>query len=130
MKTTPIPHPIIAALTLSTGILATETATEADPAAELAKKLANPIANLISVPLQNNFLFNVGPGNGFRETTNIQPVIPFELNEHWNLISRTILPNRSQPVSVGLMGTWYAEAPDSAPDWGVRMVFTFLFPKS
>lgn len=24
--------------------------------------------------------------------TNIQPVIPFELNEHWNLISRTVLP--------------------------------------
>ncbi len=26
--------------------------------------------------------------------------------------------------------TWYAEAPSGAPDWGIRFVFTFLFPKS
>ena len=36
----------------------------------------------------------------------------------------------SQPVSIGLMGTWFAEAPAGAPDWGIRFVFTFLFPKS
>lgn len=236
---------------------------------DLAKKLQNPVADLISLPIQNNFLFNVGPYDGFREQTNIQPVIPFELSEHWNLISRTILPviyqegiapglgsqfglgditqsfffspkdpdpfiwgvgpvlliptatddllgtekwgagptfvivkqdgpwtygmlanhiwsfagdgdrqNVSntflqpflsyttksattftvntettydwlredwtvpinggvsqlfkigkQPVSVALLGTWYAEAPDSAPDWGVRLVLTFLFPE-
>ena len=71
----PNPHPIVAALAFTTGILAAETPAVSDSSAELAKKLANPIANLISVPLQNNFLFNVGPGNGFRETTNIQPVI-------------------------------------------------------
>jgi hypothetical protein len=28
---------------------------------ELAKQTQNPIANLISVPLQNNFNFGVGP---------------------------------------------------------------------
>jgi hypothetical protein len=41
-----------------------------------------------------------------------------------------ILKLGKQPVSIGLMGTWYAEAPAGAPDWGVRLVFTFLFPKS
>jgi hypothetical protein len=265
-------HPVLATLLLTTGVLSaqTETTNESVSATELAKKLNNPVADLISVPIQNNFLFNVGPGDGFRETTNIQPVIPFELNEHWNLISRTILPvvyqeglfagsgsqcglgdtvqslfispkssepfiwglgpafllptatddllgNQQwgvgptgvilkqsgpwtvgmlvnhlwsiagddgretvnatylqpflsytththttftvnsestydwtaedwtipfnagvsqilklgdQPVSIGLMGTWYAEAPAGAPDWGVRLVFTFLFPKN
>ncbi|MGC4014693.1 MAG: hypothetical protein QM755_09295 [Luteolibacter sp.] len=59
---------------------------------DLANKLSNPVADLISFPIQNNFLFGVGPTDGFREQTNIQPVVPFELNEHWNLISRTILP--------------------------------------
>lgn len=115
MKAPSLP-PILATVALTGGVLFAQPATESDAAADLAKKHANPIANLVSVPLQSNFLFNVGPGNGFRETTNIQPVIPFELNEHWNLISRTILPYRKQPVSVGLMGTWYAEAPAGAPD--------------
>lgn len=270
MTATPISHSILATLAITSGVLSAQSATADESAADLAKKLSNPIAALISVPLQNNFLFNVGPGDGFRETTNIQPVIPFELNEHWNLISRTILPvtyqegifpgaghqfglgdtvqslflspkstdpfiwgvgpafliptatddllgggkwgagptgvilkqsgpwtygvlanqiwsfagsdNREdvnvtfiqpflsyttksattftvnsestydwqgrqwtipfnagvsqllklggQPVSIGLMGTWYAEAPAGAPDWGIRFVFTFLFPKS
>jgi len=35
-----------------------------------------------------------------------------------------------QPVSRGLMGTWFAEAPSGAPEWGIRFVVTFLFPKS
>lgn len=60
--------------------------------ADLAQKLANPVADLISVPVQSNYDFGMGPGDGSRWTTNIQPVIPFELGEHWNLISRTILP--------------------------------------
>ena len=270
MTTQQTQHSILATLALTSGMLAAQSATADDSAADLAKKLSNPIAALISVPLQSNLLYNVGPENGFRETTNIQPVIPFELNEHWNLISRTILPvtyqdgifpgsgtqfglgdtvqslffspkdadpciwgvgpafliptatdnllgggkwgagptgvilkqsgpwtygvlaNQiwsfagpesrddvnatfiqpflsyttksattfsvntessydwrgrqwtmpinagvsqllklsGQPVSIGLMGTWYAEAPAGAPDWGLRLVFTFLFPKS
>jgi len=60
--------------------------------AELAKKLQNPIANLISVPVQNNWDFGIGPANAMRYTANVQPVIPFTLTEDWNLITRTILP--------------------------------------
>lgn len=59
----------------------------------LAKKLANPIAALISVPFQFNYDGNIGANDtGNRMTLNIQPVIPFSLNEDWILISRTILP--------------------------------------
>jgi hypothetical protein len=62
-------------------------------AAELAKQLSNPVASLISVPLQNNFEFGIGPDDdGFRYTLNVQPVIPISLTPEWNLISRTILP--------------------------------------
>jgi hypothetical protein len=61
-------------------------------AAELAKKLQNPVANLISVPIQNNWDFGIGPANAMKYTANIQPVIPISLNDDWNLITRTILP--------------------------------------
>ena len=75
---------------------------EAAAAAELAKKLSNPVAALISVPLQNNFDFGAGPaGDGFQYKLNVQPVVPFSLNENWNLISRTIVPYVYQENVIG-----------------------------
>lgn len=82
-----------------TGAFAQEK--QAESAEELAKKLANPAAALISVPLQNNFDFNVGPLEGFRYTLNAQPVIPFSISEKWNVISRAIVPIISQSGVTG-----------------------------
>lgn len=65
----------------------------ADDAEALAKKLANPIAALISVPFQANYDSNIGPTeDGSKYYVNVQPVVPFSLDDEWNLISRTILP--------------------------------------
>jgi len=63
----------------------------------LAKEAQNPIANLISVPFQNNTNFNEGPFENDQNILNIQPVIPFKLNEEWNLVTRWILPVVYQP---------------------------------
>jgi hypothetical protein len=60
--------------------------------AELAKKLQNPVAALISVPIQNNWDFGIGPADAMKYTANIQPVVPLTLNQDWNLIIRTIMP--------------------------------------
>ena len=66
--------------------------------ADLQKQIQNPVADLISLPFQNNVDFGIGPDDRTRNTLNIQPVIPFSINENINLITRTILPVISQPV--------------------------------
>ena len=69
----------------------------ADQAADVAKKLANPVAAMISLPIQVNYFQNIGlDDEGEKWATNIQPVIPMELNDDWNLITRTIVPLVSQ----------------------------------
>jgi len=81
------------AFTTTTALFAQDAATDDKAAAaELAKKLSNPVASLISVPIQNNWDFGIGPANAMRYTANVQPVIPVTLNEDWNLITRTIIP--------------------------------------
>jgi len=65
--------------------------------AQLAEKLSNPVASLISVPLQFNYDSSIGPDrDGHKNYLDIQPVIPVQINDDWNMISRTILPVVSQ----------------------------------
>lgn len=59
---------------------------------ELAKATQNPIADLISLPIQNNWDFGIGPADAMRYTLNVQPVIPFSLTSTYNLVTRTIVP--------------------------------------
>jgi hypothetical protein len=61
--------------------------------AGLAQELSNPLADLMTIPIQVNHDRDIGPrDDGWKLQTNIQPVIPFHLNDDWNLISRTIIP--------------------------------------
>ena len=87
----------ILAITLL-GMLQQAYATEQS---DLAKQAQNPIANLISLPLQNNTNFNIGPDDRTQNILNIQPVYPFAIGEDWNVITRTILPVISQPLFDG-----------------------------
>ena len=64
----------------------------AESATELAKQIQNPVGDLINLPLQYNVNFGYGPNRGTQHVLNLQPVIPFHLNDDWNLITRTILP--------------------------------------
>ncbi len=86
----------------------------------LARSAQNPIAAMISVPFQNNTNFNYGPRDHTQNILNIQPVIPFGLNDDWNVITRTIVPVISQP----------GFAPGEGTTFGVGAVqfSTFLSP--
>lgn len=65
----------------------------------LAKAAQNPVASLISVPLQNNSNFNVGPYRRTQDIFNIQPVIPKPITQNWMLITRLIQPIVWQPYT-------------------------------
>jgi hypothetical protein len=64
----------------------------------LQKATQNPVANLISVPLQNNSNFDIGPFDRTQNVLNIQPVIPIGISKSWNLIIRWITPVIWQPA--------------------------------
>ena len=81
-------YPVLILFTL--GMAAVASAQEGETA-DLAQKSQNPVGDLISLPLQNNFLFSEDGGD-LTWNLNIQPVVPISLNEDWNLITRTILP--------------------------------------
>ncbi len=63
---------------------------------DLARQAQNPIANLISLPIQNNTSFGLGPYDRIQNVTNIQPVVPVNFGD-WNIITRTIAPLIYQP---------------------------------
>ena len=121
---------------------ATDATTGAQPAAEgdteaLAKAAQNPVASLISVPLQNNTAFGVGPNDRTLNVLNIQPVIPINISENWNLITRIIQPIVWQPnvsqTSQGWFGLgdmnptfFFSPAKPSKLIWGIGP--TFVIP--
>jgi len=103
---------------------------------ELAKKTQNPVADLISVPFQNNFNFNTGPEDKTVWVLNVQPVIPLKLTDHWNLISRIIMPIIAQPslapgmdqvFGLGDINPTFFFSPIGSEKfiWGVGPTFTF-----
>jgi hypothetical protein len=105
-----------------------------DSTGELAKAAQNPVGDLISLPLQNNMKFGVGPDDRVLNVLNIQPVYPIKLNDDWNLITRTILPVISSPGpgasrtdgigDLNFTGFFSPRAPGKLI-WGVGPVLSF-----
>lgn len=118
-----------------TGILEAQEAKQEVSAEELAKKLSNPVAALISVPFQNNMDIGIGQYNGSRNTLNLQPVIPINLSQKLNLITRYIIPvilqhditgegTSQNGLSDAVVSAWFS--PSEAKNglvWGVGPVF-------
>jgi hypothetical protein len=93
-------------LALSGSACSQQKAVADDQTGDLQKAVQNPVASLISVPLQNNTNFDIGPLDRTQNVLNIQPVIPISVSERWNLITRIIAPLIYQPdVNVSDLGT-------------------------
>jgi hypothetical protein len=99
--------PLLFAMLVFTGII---TARAQDPQPQkkpedvaasaqnnLEKAVQNPVASLISVPLQNNANFDLGPYNRTQDVLSIEPVIPVNISKNWMIITRIIQPLVWQP---------------------------------
>ena len=70
----------------STGLVAQESGADREA---LAEEAANPIANLVSLPIQNNTDFGLGPYDRSVNVLNVQPVVPLAGGK---IVTRTIFP--------------------------------------
>ncbi len=111
-----------------------ELVNKEDSAEDLARAVQNPVASMISLPLQNNTNMGIGPNDSTQNILNIQPVWPFQINDDWNLITRTIMPVVSQPeiltgedringVGDTLFTSFLSPVDPGKITWGVGPVF-------
>jgi len=67
--------------------------------AELAKEEKNPFANLFQVQIENDFGFGGDTGDRLQYEMTLRPVIPININNSWNLITRSTFSVSSMPES-------------------------------
>ena len=114
---------------------------------EINKELTNPVSGLWSMSFQqNNYLLDMGPGNGSRWNSNLnfQPVLPVALTRNWNLITRPVVPlfssvphpdphtpsETDRTTAFGDIGLleMLSPSPNLVGNWMLGVGPTFIFP--
>jgi hypothetical protein len=80
----------------------------AQDAQSLVREAKNPFTTLINLQFFYDATLGVGPGKETQQVLTIQPLIPFNINADWSVITRTILPLMEQP---GVPGEGWIRGP-------------------
>jgi len=64
---------------------------QTDALADTTEESMNPLSTVISLPFENNTLFNIGPSESTANVLNVKPIFPVSMSD-WNLINRLIVP--------------------------------------
>ena len=96
-----------------------------------ARDAQNPVADLFMFPMKYEANPGYGPDEELQSVFTLQPVVPFNLDDNWNLITRTVFPFYYQPQvdDSHLFGTgettfttWFSPAKTEGFLWGVGPV--------
>ena len=101
------------------------------------KQSQNPIANLVTFPVQSNWNFGIGPDDRTQFVSLVQPVIPLKISDHWNLITRPIMPFINSPIGTsdvehGLgdmqWQNFFVPVPEEPSNWTWGVGPSFVLP--
>jgi hypothetical protein len=99
---------------------------------DLSKSLHNPFEDSIKLPIEATSGFSIGSHHDAGEALNIEPVVPFLLNDDWLLIARpnltlAYLPRPYNESGLTDIQTSFYLTPTSASTWiwGVGPIFQF-----
>jgi len=82
---------------------------------ELEREDQNPLSRFAKVQFEDNAQFGFGPDNEVLNFFRVQPVMPFHLNQNWDLVTRLIIPVVHQP---------FPESTDGLSDINVQLFLT------
>jgi len=101
-------------------------------AQELAISAHNPLEDFVKVPIQSTTGFQLGPHHKVGDSVNIEPLLPFSLNENWDLFARpsltfTYSPTPHEQSGLEDLEISFALAPAKANTWiwAVGPIFDF-----
>jgi hypothetical protein len=98
-----------------TAMALNSTFVMAEEALDLAKEDQNPVSRFYIMRFEDNAQLGFGPDDDALNFFRIQPLIPFDLNENWSLVTRAVIPIVHQP---------WPESTDGLGDVALAMFLT------
>jgi hypothetical protein len=82
---------------------------------DLVRQYQNPLARFTRVQIEDNAQFGFGPNNEVLNFLRLQPLIPIQLNQQWDIVTRLVIPIMHLP---------WPESTDGLSDIGLQVFLT------